>query len=152
MARKQARSGMLCSEILSLRLQSRAGRGRGRELKGNLEEIWSSGALFLTDVPIRPFTSLRFAGGGCEFRGQVIARRLLRGLGYFIEMRFHRGYTWSEEKYRPKHLFNPLVLLANRIFEGTPQPPIRPSGGFLPGTFAQRAATASFKQASGQAC
>src|SRR5579864_9014964 len=114
---KHARGGMLCSEILNLRLQSRA--GRGRELKVNLEEIWSSGARFLTDVPIRPFTSLRFAGGGCEFRGQVIARTLLRGLGYFIEIQFHPGCTWSEQKYRPKHLFNPLVLLANRVFETT---------------------------------
>jgi|SRR5579859_7655551 len=145
---KRARGGMLCSEILNLRLQSRA--GRGRELKVNLEEIWSSGARFLTDVPIRPFTSLRFAGGGCEFRGQVIARTLLRGLGYFIEMQFHPGCTWSEQKYRPKHLFNPLVLLANRIFEATPHPPISASG-FLPGTSAGRAVSASFKQASGHA-
>jgi|SRR5579863_1216514 len=149
MARKHARGGMLCSEILNLRLQSRA--GRARELKVNLEEIWSSGALFLTDVPIPPFTSLRFAGGGCEFRGRVIARTLLGGLGYFIEMRFHPGCTWSEEKYRPKHLFNPLVLLANRIFESTPHPPISPPGDFLPATFAGRNGSAGFKPACGHA-
>lgn len=145
---KHARGGMLCSEILSLHVHSR--EGRERELKVNLEEIWSSGALFLTAVPIRPFTSLRFAGGDCEFRGQVIARTLLRGLGYFIEMRFQPGCTWSEQRYRPKHLFNPLVLLANRIFEATPHPPISASS-FLPATFAGRAASASFKQASGHA-
>ena len=145
---KPARDSMLCSEILNLRLQSR--EGRERELKVNLEEIWSSGARFLTDVPIRPSTSLRFAGGGCEFRGRVIARTLLRGLGYFVEMRFHPGCAWSEQKYRPKHLFNPLVLLANRIFEATPHPPISASG-FLPATFAGKVASASFKQASGHA-
>jgi hypothetical protein len=149
MSKTRARGGMLCSEILHLRLQSRA--GCGRELTVNLEEIWSSGALFLTDVPIRPFTPLRFAGGGCEFRGQAIARTLLRGLGYFIEMQFHPGYAWSEQKYRPKHLFNPLVLLANRIFEGMPHPPISPAEGLLPATFAGRTALASFKHAAGRA-
>ncbi len=112
---------MLCSEILNLHLQSRA--GRERQLTVNLEEIWSWGALFQTDEQIRPHTSLWFAGGDCEFRGQVIARTLLRGLGYFIEMRFHPSCTWSEQKYRPKHLFNPMVLLANRIFEATLNPP-----------------------------
>lgn len=146
---KPARDSMLCSEILNLHVHSR--EGRERELKVNLEEIWSSGALFLTDVPIRPFTSLWFAGGGCEFRGQVIARTLLRGLGYFIEMRFQPGCTWSEQKYRPKHLFNPLVLLANRIFAATPHPPISASCGFLRVAFAGKAAEASLKQASGHA-
>jgi hypothetical protein len=149
MGRKHSRGGLLCSEILSLHLQSRA--GCEREVKVNLEEIWSAGALFLTDEPIRPFTSLWFAGGGSEFRGQVIARTLLRGLGYFIEMRFQPGCAWSEQQYRPKHLFNPLVLLANRIFEATLHAPSGSSDGLLPGTFARTAALASFKQAPGQA-
>jgi hypothetical protein len=108
---------MFCSEILNLHLQSKA--GRIRTLKVNLEEIWSSGALFLTNVRIRPFTPFRFVGGGYEFRGQVIARKLMRGLGYFVEMRFDPKSSWSEQKYRPQHFFNPLVLLANRIFETT---------------------------------
>jgi hypothetical protein len=149
MDRKHAPGAMLCSEILDLHVQSR--EGRKRELKVNLEEIWSSGALFLTDVRIPPSTSLWFEGGGCEFRGQVIARTLLRELGYFIEMRFHPGCTWSEQKYRPRHLFNPLVLLANRIFEATLPAPGSPSGGLLPATSARTPALASFKQASGQA-
>ncbi len=108
---------MFCSEILDLHLQSKA--GRIRTLKVNLEEIWSSGARFQTNVRIRPFTPFRFVGGGYEFRGQVIARNLLRGLGYFVEMRFDPQFTWSEQKYCPQHLFYPLVLLANRIFETT---------------------------------
>jgi hypothetical protein len=128
-----ARSGMLCSEILNLHWQS--GCGCERILKVNLEEIWSSGALFQTDVPIRPSTSLWFVGGGCEFQGRVIARSLLRGLGYFIEMRFHASCTWSEQKYRPKHLFNPLVLLANGIVEATHHPMLSLSNGHLPPTF-----------------
>ncbi len=108
---------MRCSEILNVHLLPRA--GRKRELKINLEEIWSSGALLWTDVRIRNFTFLQFMAGGYEFRGQVIARTLHRGLGYFVEMRFQPGYTWTEQKYLPKHRFNPLMQLANRIFETT---------------------------------
>jgi hypothetical protein len=119
----QNRGNMFCSEILNLHLNSKA--GRVRTLKVNLEEIWSSGALFLTDVRIRPFTPFRFVGGGYEFRGRVIAQKLLRGLGYFVEMQFDSKSTWSEEKYRPQHFFNPLVLLANRIFETTLSAPKR---------------------------
>lgn len=108
---------MLCSEILNLYLQSSG--GRERKLTANLEEIWSSGALLSTDARIQDFTSLWFVGGGCKFRGEAIAGGLSKGLGYFIEMRFNPDCRWSARKYHPQHLFNPLVLLANRIFEAT---------------------------------
>ena len=125
MSKKDTRGGVLCSEILDLHWRSKA--GRERELKVNLEEIWRSGALFQTDARISPSASLWFSGGGCEFRGQAVSRTFLKGLGYFIEMRFQPGCTGSQRKYRPKHCFNPqgfnpLVLLANRIFEATPHP------------------------------
>ena len=135
----------MCSEILSLHLQTRD--GRARELKVNLEEIWSSGALFQTDVPIRPFTSLWFAGGGCEFRGQMIAGSLFNELGYFIEMRFHPSCVWSEQKYRPKHLFNPVVLLAKKTFEATLHAPISPCDGLSPTTFTRTPPLDSFRPA-----
>lgn len=114
---KAARRSMLCSEIVSLQVQDRS--GGSRTLKANLEEIWPGGAIFWTDVRIRRYTALSFLGGGFEFRGQVSAQKLFRGLGYMVEMQFHPGYRWSEQEYRPKHLFNPLVLLANRVFETT---------------------------------
>ncbi len=114
---KAERRRMLCSEIVNLHLQAR--EGQNRILKANLEEIWPAGAIFWTDVRIRRYTSLSFLGGGFEFHGQVSAQKLLRGLGYLVEMQFQPGCRWSEQKYRPKHLFNPLVLLANRVFETT---------------------------------
>ena len=113
-------NSILCSEIVSLLVQSKA--GRPREVKVNLEEIWSSGALFQTDARIAPRTPLRFTRGGCEFRGEAYVRTFLKGLGGFIEMRFDADCKWSEQKYRPKHHFNPLVLLADRIFEATLEP------------------------------
>lgn len=149
MGRKDARGTVLCSEILDLHLQSKT--GRERELKVNLEEIWPSGALFQTDARIPLYTPLWFAGAGFEFRGQAIVRTLLKGLGYFIEIRFDPSCTWSERKYRPKHLFNPLVLLANGIFGATPHPPISPSCDFLPATFNARTLSASYRQAAERA-
>ena len=108
---------MLCSEILNLYLQPQV--GRERKLTANLEEIWSSGALLRTDARIRELTPLWFVGGGRKFQGKAIAGTLSRGLGYFVEMQFHADCRWSERKYRPQHMFNPLVLLANKIFEAT---------------------------------
>jgi hypothetical protein len=114
---KAARRSMLCSEIVNLHVQE--GAGLDRVLKANLEEIWPAGAILWTDVRIRQHTALWFLGGGLELSGPVVAQRLVRGLGYLVEMQFHPGCRWSEHKYRPKHLFNPLVLLANRVFETT---------------------------------
>lgn len=112
-----------CSEILSLRLEYRP--GRSRKLTANLEEIWPSGALFQTDAPIPSQTRIRFACGGHQFRGKVIARTLSKGLGYFVEIRFDQGCQWSAREYRPKHFLNPLVLLASRFFEAA----LRKRGG-----------------------
>ncbi|HSR08069.1 MAG TPA: hypothetical protein VLM42_13025 [Bryobacteraceae bacterium] len=147
METKAVRRTMLCSEIINLHLQVRA--GRSRELKANLEEIWPAGAILWTDVRIRQYTSLWFHGGGFEFRGQVMAHTVLRGLGYLIEMRFDPGCRWSEQKYRPKHLFNPLVLLANRVFETTLCATRSPFDHPRQAAFARTAAAAPLKAAYG---
>jgi hypothetical protein len=144
---KAARRSMLCSEIVNVHLQP--AEGRNRVLKANLEEIWREGAILWTDVRIRQSTSLWFLGGGLELRGQVVAQRLLRGLGYMVEMRFHPGCSWSEQKYRPKHLFNPLVLLANWVFETTLCATRSPFDRPRQAAFARTAAAAPLKVACG---
>src|ERR1035438_2164774 len=117
---KSAKGTMLCSEILNLHLRSKT--GRERELKANLEEIWSSGALLLIDARVPLSSRIWFAAGGREFRGTVAARKIFKGLGYFVEIQFASNSHWSEQKYRPKHFLNPLVLLANKIFAAMPHP------------------------------
>jgi hypothetical protein len=144
---KAARRSMLCSEIVNVHLQP--AEGRNRVLKANLEEIWREGAILWTDARIRQSTSLWFLGGGLELRGQVVAQRLLRGLGYMVEMRFHPGCSWSEQKYRPKHLFNPLVLLANRVFETTLCATRSPFDRPRQAAFARTAAAVPLKVACG---
>jgi len=127
---------MLCSEILNLHVQPRV--GRERELKANLEEIWPAGALLRTDERIQAFASLWFVGGSCKFQGKMFVRTFTEGLGYFVEMRFHPDCKWSERKYRPRHLFNPLVLLANRIFEATLHSPKNSFVGHRPAILAPK--------------
>lgn len=125
MKTKNIRSSLLCSEILNLHLHFKA--GRERELKANLEEIWSAGALFLSDVRVPCCASLWFEAGGHRFRGKIASRKFFKGLGYFLEVHFARDSRWSEQKFRPKHFFNPLLMLADRIFEATPHPPVSPA-------------------------
>jgi hypothetical protein len=144
---KAARRSMLCSEIVNLHLQ--AGAGRDRILKANLEEIWPAGAILWTDIRIRQYASLFFLGGGFQFRGEVSGQKLLRGLGYLVEVQFHPGCNWTEQKYRPKHLFNPLVLLANRVFETTLCAARSPFDGPRNAAFARKAAAAPLKVACG---
>jgi hypothetical protein len=113
---------MLCSELVNLHLRPRL--GRERQLEVTLEEIWSSGAVLRTDERIALRTSLWFVGGGRKFQGRLIERTLQKGLGYFIEIRFQPNCLWHDEEYRPTHLFNPLVLLADRIFAAMPYPSV----------------------------
>jgi hypothetical protein len=115
---------MLCSEILNLYLQPQV--GRARKVKANLEEIRSSGALLRTDNRIHELTSVWFVGSG---------------------RKFHRDCMWSAQKYCPQHLFNPLVLLANRIFEATLCLPERPFATPRPAPLL-RSVAASSKEAS----
>lgn len=125
---RQGMHRVWCSEIVSLRLETRS--RRPRTLTVNLEEIWPSGALFQTEGPIAPQTQLRFTCGSCQFRGKVISQTLAKGLGYFVEIRFHPGCRWSARQYRPRHLLNPLVLLANRLFEAALRKPGSLLGNF----------------------
>jgi hypothetical protein len=111
-----------CSELLSVKVENK--KGRKQSLRANLEEIWPSGALVQTDKPIAPATRLWFMRGGYKFYGEVVARQFLHQLGYMIEIRFDPACRWSELRYRPKHLLNPLILLANRIFQATLTPPV----------------------------
>jgi hypothetical protein len=130
---KNVKGTMLCSEILDLHLLRTA--GRQRELKANLEQIWAEGALLLTDLRVPLSTPTWFAAGGREFRGTVTARKFVKGLGYFVEVQFASNSLWSKQEYRPKHLLNPLVLLANRIFAAMPHPPVSPAERCVPTAF-----------------
>ena len=119
MDRQGKEQHLLCSQMVTLQVQPKS--GRLRKLAANLEEIWPSGACLQTDGRIPRLSRVRFACGGFEGRGKIVTRTFLKGLGYFVEVRFDRRCRWSEAHYRPEHLLNPLILLANRVFETTPR-------------------------------
>jgi hypothetical protein len=96
----------------------------------NLEEIWETGALFRSETRVCRFSRLSFKGGEHEFRGTVMSQNYARGLGYLIEIKFDASCRWSALKFRPKHFLNPMILLANRIFEATLGAPGRSSVPF----------------------
>jgi hypothetical protein len=118
-----------CSDMLNLCVASES--GRPRKLNVILEEIWPTGALFQTGMRIPPLSRLWFSCAGYRFHGRVVARKSYKHLGYFVEMRFDPGCRWSVRHYRPKYFFNPLLLLADRIFAATLRRPEDASAEFL---------------------
>jgi hypothetical protein len=105
---------LLCSDLLALRLDE-PGAGQ-REISGILEEIAAHSASLQFEEPIAVGAMLRFLSvescEGGELTGVVVECQLEPRLGYFAEVRFTPGCTWSPKNYRPLHLFDPADLLA----------------------------------------
>lgn len=99
---------ILCSELLILNI--RFDSGRERKITVNLEEIWSSAALFLTDWPVRSSSEMSISCRGHQFWGGAMAHTFCRTLAHFIELRFSRNCRRSPKKYRPKYLLNVQIL------------------------------------------
>ena len=106
---------MLCSEIVHLHVKPRC--GRAQQIDATVEEIWSSGALLQAEVQVPPSSELWFVGSGRKFRGKADSDAFVPELGHHIEMRFDSNSRWSRQIYRPKHLFNPSVLLKRSMPE-----------------------------------
>lgn len=107
---------LLCSELVTVRL-SEPGRAP-REIGAILEEIAPHSACLQTEEPIAMETRVRFVGAesaeGGALIGIVVQCRHQQDLGYFSEIGFTRGCTWSAERYRPAHLFDPNSLIEVR--------------------------------------
>ena len=107
---------LLCSDLVTLLLHGP--RVATRELTAVLEEISVHGACVQLEDAIPLETSVRFlfarSAGGNDLTGTVIRCAQQPGLGYFAEIQFSPGCTWSPELYRPMHLFDPRDLAAVR--------------------------------------
>ena len=112
----------MCSEMLALHVQLKRGGLHTRIV--NLEEIWASGAVFLSDTRVPRAERLWLACRGRSFQGKVVGQEFQKELGYMVRMEFDPGHRWSCEKYRPKHMLNPMVLLARRVFGAQPGGPL----------------------------
>ena len=111
-----AESRYLCSNLVSVHLPVHS--GGEREVVGNLEEIYPSGAYLNMEEPIDSGLPLRMVCSDlhatCEFKAVVGGCHHDPTTGYYIEVEFSPGFQWSPEVYMPKHLIQASSLLAGQ--------------------------------------
>jgi hypothetical protein len=105
---------LLCSDLVTLRLHSPG--FAPRDIGAILEEISPRSACLQFEEPIPVDTSVRFllteSAEGGELTGTVVQCLHQPDLGFFGEVRFAPGCTWSPRYYRPLHLFDPTERMA----------------------------------------
>lgn len=105
---------LLCSDLLTLRLVTPG--FAARDVCAVLEEISVHSASFQFEEPIPLGTNVNFllteSAEGGNLTGTVEECLHHSDLGYFAEVRFVPGCTWSPIHYRPLHLFEPAALQA----------------------------------------
>jgi len=82
--------------------------GRTRRGVANLDDISRRGACLLVDSIIPAKTPLQVIHPGGELTGKVIYW-VWQELGYVIGIEFDPDCRWSQENYRPQHLFDPRL-------------------------------------------
>ena len=112
--RSLAEPRLLCSDLLTLRLENPG--GTPREVDAVLEEISTHTASLQFEESIPVGTRVRFlqteSAEGGNLIGTVVESLHHPNLGHFTEVQFVSGCTWSSKFYRPLHLFDPAGLLA----------------------------------------
>jgi hypothetical protein len=109
-------SRYLCSNLVSVHLPVHS--GGEREVVGNLEEIYPSGAYLNLEEPIDSGLPIRMVCSDLqatyEFKAVVAACHHDPATGYYIEVEFSPGFQWSPEVYMPKHVIRASSLLAGQ--------------------------------------
>lgn len=72
---------------------------------GNLEAIDQRRALVLTEVPLAEGLEISIQANAHVLTGVVEECRLENPLGWFIEVRLKPESWWSEQWFKPQHLF-----------------------------------------------
>ncbi|QOY90365.1 hypothetical protein [Paludibaculum fermentans] len=112
----------LCSKLVSIQLP--AAGGAERVIDGNLEEISPCGAYLNVEEPIHTQLSMRFScsdnQGQHEFAGVVTGSSRDPDTGYYIEMQFHPGTTWSPAAFHPNHMIRASAVLGLAPAEAAP--------------------------------
>jgi len=109
MKERRAEPRLLCSDLIKVRLEG----AEPAELMANLEDISTSGAVALFEQAVPPGARLCLLLGRHKFRGRV-THCTHNELGYFVGIRFDAGKKWSRQVYEPKHLLDPMELIARK--------------------------------------
>lgn len=102
---------MLCADLVLVRWQD--SDGRRREETANLEDISEHGVCLQLESRIPAGTEVEITAGGAVIRGVVRYCRH-EELGEFAGVEFASGETWPKDFYKPKHLLDPRILLADK--------------------------------------
>jgi hypothetical protein len=98
----------LCSELMNVRVLSRD--RAEREVIGILEEISTSAACLQLEENPGINTRLQFASldamGAPVMEGIVTSCEYEPGIGYYVDLRFSRGFSWHPAIYKPAHLLD----------------------------------------------
>ena len=105
MVNRRLEPRMLCADMVDVRWEDPK-TGRTRRVVANLDDISRCGACLIVARIIPAKTPLRIIYPGGELRGKV-AYSAWQELGYFIGVEFDPDCRWSEENYRPQHLYDP---------------------------------------------
>ena len=98
---------MLCADMVDILWQDPK-TGRTRRAVANLDDISRCGACLMVDCIIPAKTPLQVIHPGGELTGKVIYW-VWQELGYVIGIEFDPDCRWSQENYRPQHLFDPRL-------------------------------------------
>jgi len=97
------RPRQLCSELVSVACPNQ--NGERTSVPGNLEEIGKFSALVLAEAEISKGTRVRVACESNELKGLVRSCTYEPSLGFFVEVKLDPESRWSQQWFKPKHLF-----------------------------------------------
>jgi hypothetical protein len=109
MKERRAEPRLLCSDLIKVRLEG----GEPAETMANLEDISPSAACVLFEQAVPAGTRLCLMLGRHKFRGRVM-HCTHNEIGYFVGIRFDAGKKWSRQIYEPKHLLDPMEMIARK--------------------------------------
>lgn len=109
MKERRAEPRLLCSDLIKVRLEG----AQSAEWMANLEDISPSGAIALFEQAVPAGARLSLMLGRHKFRGRV-THCTHNEIGYFVGIRFDAGKKWSRQIYEPKHLLDPMELIARK--------------------------------------
>ena|SRR5665213_3526947 len=92
----------LCSDLIVLRVDH-------TPCGANLEEIWTTGAVVDSEIPLENGASIEMEGGSACFSA-VVTGVESHEFGWRIELQFSPLTPWNPDLFRPLHLFDPSSM------------------------------------------
>ena len=95
----------MCADLVKIRV----GAGGVRKTIANLEDISPSGASLQLETAVRRGASIEIQCSKCRLRGKVRYCRI--ETGYSVGVQFDHPGSWARNRFEPKHLLDPSMLL-----------------------------------------